>query len=102
VSLNGNNGALTKLRRYPVFVARTVTVDRLKAAGFAPTFTNSDKIALCAYDNWAWVEVNGVPVIYAFNINATIPVTQNYCGLAVRRNAFTNSNSWNDTRLLVA
>lgn len=95
-----SNGTIT-LNRLTGSIAVTSPAN-VEYGSVAPTFTNSDKIALCAYDNWAWVEVNGVPVIYAFNINATIPVTQNYCGLAVRRNAFTNSNSWNDTRLLVA
>lgn len=66
-----------------------------------PSFTNGHKISLCLYDKWAWVEVNGVVVIQTY-IDTAIPNAQNYCGGAVRRNAFTNSNSWNDLRVLTA
>ena len=93
------NNTITLNRLTGSIAVTTPAVTQLATASM--TISSGNTIALSARDNWAWVEVNGTTVLRAFNIDSMAPVAQAYSGAAVHRNAFTNSGSWNDTRLLV-
>ncbi|WP_280455632.1 hypothetical protein [Nocardia brasiliensis] len=83
-------------------------------SGSSPTFTtlapnpggitisNGDLLAFNVYDGAAWLERNGVRILYAVNVNDVVPASNSWIGQRVERAPFSNSHSWNSCRIMAA
>ncbi|WP_280357060.1 hypothetical protein [Nocardia otitidiscaviarum] len=63
------------------------------------TVAAGDKVAFSLYNAALWIEVNDVPLLYAYTTFATVPVTNSWAGLRVGRRSGADSNSWNDVTI---
>ncbi len=62
------------------------------------TINDGDTLAFTVYDEISWLEVNGVPKLYAGNVHNVVPHTNAYAGLRVRRDG-SDSVKFDDVRI---
>ncbi|MFD3594257.1 hypothetical protein ACFWU5_16135 [Nocardia sp. NPDC058640] len=59
---------------------------------------DGDTLTFTVYDEMSWLEVNGIPKLYAGNVHNVVPHTNAYAGLRVRRNG-SDSVKFDDVRI---
>lgn len=105
-----SNAAGTQALAANVFSNR-LYISNLSGSLTSPTMTDQqamttgvsvasgDKVAFSIHNTTGWVEINGVPRLYAGSIHDAVPASNTYAGLRVERAPFNNSASWNDVRI---
>ncbi|WP_280333104.1 hypothetical protein [Nocardia wallacei] len=63
------------------------------------TVNDGDTVTFSAWDDWAWVEINGVRRAYAPTVTGVVPTTNSWVGARVSRSAFNNSGAWDEVRI---
>lgn len=66
------------------------------------SISNGDVLAFSVYDGVAWLEQNGNRILYAVDVHAVVPATNQYAGLRVERTLFNDSMAWNSVSLYAA
>lgn len=99
LSANFTSGGVRIERFSSVLTGNPPTFVTLKNS--ALSIPTGASLAFCADNGNAWAEVNNEIVCYTDIANTVVPITNPWAGQRVERQSWTDSNSWNDCRILV-